>query len=59
MTDKKIQLDEIIVQTKIFYSIKGSLDKIISYNEIPDKNKAEALRMELAKLEDQNGNKIS
>lgn len=43
--------EDIIVTTDIVYKVIGPVDKIIAFNKIPNDLKAEALRMELAKLE--------
>ena len=44
--------EDITVTTDIVYKVKGPVDKIIDFNEIPNDLKAEALKMELAKLEE-------
>lgn len=50
MTKKDDQKD-IVIKTGIIYKIIGPVDEIIAVDKIPDELKAEALRMELAKLE--------
>ena len=42
---------DIVIKTDIVYKIIGPVDEIIAVDKIPDELKAEALRMELAKLE--------
>ena len=42
---------DIVIKTDIVYKIIGPVGKITAVDKIPDELKAEALRMELAKLE--------
>tara|TARA_A100000172_G_C2956269_1_gene80867 strand:- start:162 stop:314 length:153 start_codon:yes stop_codon:yes gene_type:complete len=41
----------IVIKTDIVYKIIGPVDKIIAIDKIPDELRAEALRMEIARLE--------
>jgi|TARA_R110002020_G_scaffold2041_3_gene9389 hypothetical protein len=51
MPKKKNMKQNVVIQTDIVYRITGQLNEIIDLDEIPNKLKAEALKMELAKLE--------